>query len=65
MKKIWKYLFGDWSKWRDVSCVESLGNIIVIQTRINNTNGKRQVRKQKIFVNSGNGARSIMENIFK
>lgn len=63
MKNIWKYIFGDWEKWRDVSCTESLGWHTVIQTRVEKRTGKREVRKIKFWVNDAHKIQEINNNM--
>ena len=64
MIRLWKYIFGDWTKWRDVACTESLGNISIIQTRTEKRTGKRQIRQQKVFVNDSFSVETIKRNMF-
>lgn len=54
MKKVYKFIFADWSKWKDVSCNESMGYIIIIQTRA-------EIRKTKLFVNDHYGYSKIQK----
>jgi hypothetical protein len=65
MLKIWKYIFGDWNKWQDVSCTESLGWIGIVQTRTEKRTGKRQIRKKKIWVNDYSKISEIKANMFR
>ncbi|QQO97021.1 hypothetical protein Nekkels1_21 [Cellulophaga phage Nekkels_1] len=65
MIKIYKYLFGDWNKWRDVSCSENLGWISIIQTRTEKRTGKRQVRVNKTWVNDSARIGEITKNMLK
>jgi hypothetical protein len=65
MLKIWKYIFGDWNKWQDVSCTESLGWIGIVQTRTEKRTGKRQIRKKRIWVNDYSKISEIKANMFR
>lgn len=62
--KLWKYLFGDWSKWKDVTCTESLGYIYIVQTRVEKRTHKRQLRTTKIWVDAPTKIKEIQDNIF-
>jgi hypothetical protein len=55
----------NWSKWKDVSCTESLGYHTLIQCKVNHDTGKKKFRKTKIWVNDGSKIKEINDNVMR
>jgi hypothetical protein len=63
MELIKTLLRNNWGKWKDISVAESLGYYILIQCRVNNKTGKKQLRKSKIYINDTTEIKRIKEAI--
>ncbi len=58
-----KLIFGEWSKWQDAACADSMGYHMLIQVKYNLKTNKKRLRVVKIWVNDSLQADAINKGI--